>query len=384
MAQVSKKIIFFLFLFGFFPSLVLAANLTINPISGAYEVGDKIYIKAVVSSSTPINAVSAVLSIPTSIFTIESVSKSGSLLNFWVTEPNFSKGAGILSFEGVVLGGFNGGTKNVITATLRAIAPGTGTISYKSAQVLANDGEGTDVTSNVSGATYSVIPKKEISKPNQIPAGDTGEIEETEEIDVPQKPPSLTSPEISLSRKFGEKAILGTSDYVDSKVLVTFVSEDGVKIFITGDTDANGEFLMLVPKTLKYGKYKVSAIVIEKDISYSHDSNEIEIIIGNFYSDISLEIRIAIVALFLLLLYLIIRSYFYLKKNKKLKFFVKKEAKRAEDIVHKSFDLLNEDEDEISVKRMTSSEKEHIRSMKKDLKDAEDLIVKELKDIEKS
>lgn len=385
MAKIFKKIIFLLFLLALFPCSVWAASLSINPVSGTYEVGDRVTIRAVVSSSTPINAVSGVLNIPTSIFSIESVSKSGSVLNFWVTEPNFSKGAGILSFEGVALGGFAGGTKNVITATLRAVAPGTGTISYKSGQVLANDGEGTDVTSDFSGATYSVIPKKEIPKPVKVPEVEVPEeVEEMEEVDIPQKPPSLVSPEIALSRKFGEQAIFGKSDYENSQVLLTFVSTEGVKVFITGDTDASGEFLMLVPKTLKYGTYKVSAIVIEKDISYSHSSNEIEIKVGSFFSDISMEIRLAILALFLSLLYLILRSYFYLRKNKKLKFFVRSEAKKAEDLVHKSFAVLNEDQEEIPIKKMTLGERDHVRTLKKDLKDAENLIIKELKDIEKS
>lgn len=384
MAKIFKKIIFFLFLLGLFPYFAWAANLSVSPVSGTYEVGDKVIIKAVVSSSTPINAVSGVLNIPTSIFSIESVSKSGSVLNFWVTEPNFSKGAGILSFEGVALGGFAGGTKNVITATLRAVASGTGTISYKSGQVLANDGEGTDVTSNFSGATYSVIPKKEIPKPVKVPELEVLEVEEIEEVDIPQKPPSLISPEIALSRKFGEQAIFGKSNYENSQVLLTFVSPEGIKVFITGDTDASGEFLMLVPRTLKYGTYKVSAIVIEKDISYSHASNEIEIKVGNFFSDISTEIRIAILVLFLLLMYLIFRSYIYLRKNKKLKFFVRNEAKKAEDLVHKSFAVLNEDQEEIPLKKMTLGERDHVRTLKKDLKDAENLIIKELKDIEKS
>ncbi len=379
MAKIYKSVIFLSFLFlilGAFPVLASAANLSVSPVSGTYEVGDRVIVKAIVSSSTPINAVSGVLSIPTSIFVIESVSKAGSLLNFWVTEPNFSKGAGALSFEGVTLGGFPGGTKSVVTVTLRAVAVGTGDISYKSGQVLANDGEGTDVTSGMSGGTYSVIPKKEIT-PKPEPE------KETVEPDIPQPPPTLAPPEIVLTKKFGEQAVSGTSEYPNSQVLLTFISNDGVKIFITGTTDADGEFLMLVPRTLVRGTYKVSAIVIDNDVSYSHASNEIEIKVGNFFSDISIEIRIALILLALILLYLIVRGYMYLRKNKKIIFFLRREGKKTESIVHKSFEVLKEDEEEASSKKSGGATKDHAKTMQRDFEDAEEAIIKEIKDIEK-
>ncbi len=70
---------------------------------------------------------------------------------------------------------------------------------------------------------------------------------------------------------------------------------------------------------------------------------------------------------------MIIRTYYYLRKNKKLRFFVRREAKEAEDMVHKSFKVLNNEIEKVDVKEI-----------KKDLNEAEDLIVKEIKDIEKT
>ena len=228
------KIIFVFILFGFLPFLSHAASLSISPVSGSFNVGDKVTVRVMVSSDTPINAVSAVLSIPTSIFSIESVSKSGSILNFWVTEPSFSKGAGILSFEGVKLNGFPGGTGSVVTATLRAVAPGTGTISFNSGQVLANDGQGTDVTSGMSNSTFSVSPTKETPPPSKTETKPVQEVKEEEVLETPQVPATLMPPSIELGKKFGEQAIYGVTEYPQSEVLLTFVSKTGTKVFITG------------------------------------------------------------------------------------------------------------------------------------------------------
>ena len=330
------------------PLSAKAAALSLSPTSGAFEIGDKITVKIIVSSSVSINAISGTVSFPTSIFTIESVSKSGSILNFWVSEPNFSQGAGTLQFEGVALGGFQGGTGAVITAVLRATKVGSGTISFKSGQVLANDGQGTDVTSDLGEATFSVEAKKETSK---LPMP-----EEIKKPEMPEQQLTLLSPEISLTKKFGEQAIAGISSYPQTQVLLTFISENGIKIVITGITDNNGEFVLLVPQTLKRGSYKVSAIITQDNIARSYASNEITVKIGNIFSDISWWMWLIIILLIAALIYLIIR-----------RFFVRREAKEAENAVHQSFKLLREETD---------------GEIKKDMKEAEDLIAKEIKDIE--
>lgn len=350
-----------LFLLLFASVNVSAATLSVSPTSGTFEVGDRITVRILVSSGSPINAISGVVSFPTTLFSIESVSKSGSILNFWVSEPNFSQGAGILHFEGVTLGGFNGGVGTVVTASLRAVKPGSGSVSFQSGQVLANDGQGTNVTNGMTGATYSIEPATTEPKPQLAPP----------ELEEAQPRPTLESPEIALTTKYGEQAIYGTSNYPNTQVLLTFVSQGGVKIFITGTTDNLGQFTLLVPKTLKRGTYKVYAIIIRNDLSNSRTSNEITIHIGNFISDIGWEIRLALLLLILALIYLLVRSYYYLKKNKKLRFFVKKEAQEAENIVHKSFKILREDVG-------------HNKQIKKDLDDAENLISKEIEDIEES
>jgi hypothetical protein len=335
-------------------------------------VGDKVTVRVMVSSESPINAVSAVLAIPTSIFSIESVSKSGSILNFWVTEPTFSKGAGILSFEGVKLNGFPGGTGAVVTATLKAIAPGTGTILFNSGQILANDGQGTDVTSGMSKATFAVVPKKEV--PVTTPKASVKEEvvveEEIPEPEVKQVPASLLPPAIELGKKFGEQAIYGNTDYPTSEVLLTFVSKTGTKVFIIGETDDKGSFILLVPQTLRQGMYQVSAIVIEEreTITHSHASNIIQVRIGNIFSDIGITVKIGIFVIIFILLYFIFRVFMYARNNNIIRAYLERDVKEMSNILTKSEKDLG--------RRSTSS-------ALKDIKEAESLINKELRDIDK-
>jgi hypothetical protein len=97
------------FVFGIFSS-VEAAYLSVSPASGSYSVGDSFSVSVLVSSSDQaVNAVSGSLIFPADKLQVVSISKTGSVVNFWVQEPAYSNSAGTLDFEGVILNpGFTG------------------------------------------------------------------------------------------------------------------------------------------------------------------------------------------------------------------------------------------------------------------------------------
>ncbi len=352
------------------PHSASAASLSISPSSGSYEVGDRITVRVQVSGNESINAVSGDLNFSSSLLSVESVSKSGSILNFWVSEPTFSNGASDIKFEGVSLGGFQGGTGNVLTISFRAKSVGTGKISFDLGQILANDGQGTNILQGMSGASFVI---------NE--ATDKPVAPESVEEELPDEPvkPILRSPEIMLVSKYGEKAVSGTSSYPDSNVVMTFVDTNGVKVFIQGTTDKEGQFLLLVPKTLKRGVYNVFAQIGQRDSSQSASSNQISIKVGNIISDLGWDVRVIFIIVLVLLAYLAFRTYQYIKKNKK----IKEETHETKEVIRKSFKLLHEDmENELSHKS-SSAEKQEVKAIIKDLDDAESLITKEVKDIEK-
>lgn len=374
MAKVYLTIIFFL-LFVFGPSIAHAATLSISPPSGTFEVGERVIVKVIVSSNdVQFNAVSSNILFPSSIFAIESVSKTNSILNFWVTEPVVLKSSNAVKFEGLSLGGFQGFTGTVVTVALRALYVGSGKVVFQSGQVLANDGQGTDITGNLVSATFSVVEAKIKSK---VP-----EPEPPLAPEILQPAPTLKAPEIVLSTKYGVPAILGSSDYPNAQVLITFIAEDGAKVFILGVSDTDGSFNLLVPHSLKSGSYTVSSVIIKEDKTNSMTSNIIIIDVGNIFSDLGIEIWILILLLIIAILYLLLRIYLHFGKDKNINENIKNEVHDAENIVHKSFDIIREDVIDYDNEKLTDTEHKRMSGIKKDISDAEKIIDKKIKDIE--
>lgn len=139
------------------PSISFAATLSITPASGSYTVGSTIPIKVLVSSpNASINAVSGILTFSPSIFSVVSISKKNSILNFWPVAPLASDSSGTAHFEGVDISGFQGRNGTVVTIMLHAKNAGIGKVAFQRGQVLANDGKGNDVTSGLYGATFTI------------------------------------------------------------------------------------------------------------------------------------------------------------------------------------------------------------------------------------
>lgn len=358
----------------FAPVFAYAASLSASPSIGMYEVGDRVSVRVLASSNESLNAISGVLSFPTSYFTIESVSKNASILNFWVTEPTFSKGAGTAKFEGVALSGFSGSGGTVVTVTLRALKAGQASVTFQSGQVLANDGQGTDITNGLNGASYTIVEAKEKSK--------VVEPAVIEKQDVPQVTPTLRPPVITQGTLEGRPAILGTSDYSNAKVLLTFLSEDGTKIFITGDSKDNGSFALHIPRLIKRGYYSVSAVVVKNDGTNSEISNSVLLVVGSIFSDIGWQFWWLLILLILIIIYLIVRTHIHFTSDKKVKKVNTNELKQARDVLRKSFDVLQEDVDAQKNDKLSVEGRKHLSVLQKDLREAEDVIDKEIKDIE--
>ena len=82
---------FALVLFCFSYSLAQAASLFVAPSSGNYNVGSNFSIVVKVNTSgQPINAAEGVIVFNPNELSVVSLSKSGSIFNLWVQEPEFS------------------------------------------------------------------------------------------------------------------------------------------------------------------------------------------------------------------------------------------------------------------------------------------------------
>jgi hypothetical protein len=94
----------------FTPVSIFASDLLIVPDEESVQVDENLSLLVSVNSTdNSIKNVSGVINFPSDKLEITSVSKSGSIVDFWITEPFFSNNNGTLEFEGVILdGGFKG------------------------------------------------------------------------------------------------------------------------------------------------------------------------------------------------------------------------------------------------------------------------------------
>lgn len=154
----------------FSPGSLFAATLSITPATGTYSVGETITVRVVVSSDVSVNAVAAGLSFSTDTLSLTSISKSSSFLNFWAQEPAFSNSTGTADFEGVSLGsGYTGANGTALSISFRAKNQGTGTISFRSGSILANDGQGTNVMTDMRGASFVIDVVEAETKTSEVP-----------------------------------------------------------------------------------------------------------------------------------------------------------------------------------------------------------------------
>lgn len=189
MAKIYK-IIFFSLLFCLTllsVKPVNAATFFFSPNSGNYNIGKTISVSVYVSSADKaVNAVSGALSFPEDKLEVTSLSKSNSIISFWVQEPSFSNSTGVVNFEGVKFNpGFTGSSGKVITINFKVKAAGSAIINFSSAAILANDGKGTNILTGSGSAKFSLEdPAKVIPK-----------------IEKPSTPTVPTTPVVSVTTK---------------------------------------------------------------------------------------------------------------------------------------------------------------------------------------
>jgi len=162
--KIALSFCIFVFSFALFnigAQSAQAASLYFSPASGSYTIGQTFLTSVYVSSSDQaINAVSGIISFPEDKLEVISLSKTGSIISFWVQEPSFSNTNGTINFEGIVLNpGYQGASGKIISIQFRMKQIGQTNLNITNGSVLANDGLGTQILSNISGANFYINPK---------------------------------------------------------------------------------------------------------------------------------------------------------------------------------------------------------------------------------
>lgn len=169
---VIAKVLGFLMIFGvffasYFAQTVFAADATayFSPATKNLAPESTFAISVRVSSTTTkMNAISAVVDYPSDLLEMTSINKAG-IINLWVQEPTFSNATGKLSFDGVVTNpAFEGEGGKVLTMNFRAKKAGDARITFDSVGLYAHDGLGTPLNTSRGTARITITPGAALEK----------------------------------------------------------------------------------------------------------------------------------------------------------------------------------------------------------------------------
>ncbi|KKS87974.1 MAG: hypothetical protein UV62_C0019G0002 [Parcubacteria group bacterium GW2011_GWC1_43_11] len=136
----------------------LGASLYIAPPAENPQAGSNFTLTIKTDSlAQPINAVKGVLGYNKDKLEIINVSKIGSIFNLWIEEPQFSNVDGKLRFAGgVPKPGFVGNGGTVLLVIFKAKLAGTASLVWEKGEVLAADGVGTNILTNLQNLDFNI------------------------------------------------------------------------------------------------------------------------------------------------------------------------------------------------------------------------------------
>ncbi len=160
----------------------VGAKLWTAPTDVSRFVGETFAVNIYVSSlQTPINAVSGTLEFTANSLEVVNVSKNGSIFSIWVKEPVYDNALGTISFSGgLTPPGFVGSQGQIFSVSFKAKSAGPASVIWKDGQVLANDGQASNILREMQSANISLVEQavdtgeKPIVKEPVSPAPNTG------------------------------------------------------------------------------------------------------------------------------------------------------------------------------------------------------------------
>lgn len=132
-------------------------------------VGQSITLSVYVDAGgVAINNAEADVRYPSELFDASAVSSNSSIFTMWTEPPQILEGSGTVHFNGGIPNpGYNGSRGRVVSFTLTAKQPGSGSISFSGAAVRANDGEGTNVLTGTNSVDLTVQGTEPAVNPEQ-------------------------------------------------------------------------------------------------------------------------------------------------------------------------------------------------------------------------
>lgn len=151
---IFSAVIFSAFLFG---RDALAAKLYISPQSGTQALNKTFSIDVKIDSQGDgVNAAQSKITFPQNLLEVKSLDKTGSVFNFWPEEPVYSNVNGSIDFIGGTVNGVSGASLQVLKITFNTKSAGDAQISLDDSAVTIDDGTGTNILTDISGANIRI------------------------------------------------------------------------------------------------------------------------------------------------------------------------------------------------------------------------------------
>jgi hypothetical protein len=143
-----------------------AADLRVTANPASVDINQPVRVDVVFDTrDESVNAIAGSLHFPSNQFSLKQIDDGRSPFTFWI-DPPAQTASGVVSFAGIVPGGFQGVASSVISIWLVPVASGLGVVTVNDVKVLKNDGEGTPVALTTSPA--SVLVSTVIATSSQI------------------------------------------------------------------------------------------------------------------------------------------------------------------------------------------------------------------------
>ncbi len=175
-------------------SVVDAAQLNLTSQTQEIYIGQPFQVNLTLDTENEeINAIGGKIVFPSEL-ELKEIRDGGSIVNFWIEEPNLKSKSYIL-YSGITPGGFIGGEGFIFSMVFVAKNAASGTIDIQDAQALLNDGKGMPAKLKISPLQFSISQEVSVAPPIVETLKDT---EPPEEF----KPEIAQSPEIFDGKYF--------------------------------------------------------------------------------------------------------------------------------------------------------------------------------------
>ncbi|OGN11174.1 MAG: hypothetical protein A3C69_02480 [Candidatus Yanofskybacteria bacterium RIFCSPHIGHO2_02_FULL_43_12] len=150
---MGSGLLAYLFLAG----VVHGADFNAVPATGIFGIKNNITVNIKIDTGgESVNAAQAKLKFNPDILEVESVSKDGSIFNFWLQGPVFSNKDGTIEFIGGAPNGVSGSSLQALQISFVSRGVGSGNLTFADASITAADGTGTNILAKANGAKFTI------------------------------------------------------------------------------------------------------------------------------------------------------------------------------------------------------------------------------------